>query len=144
MQHPRRSKSLSKGSLNGRSTPAARGASPHVQLDSTDSPTLSRLRVSSESTRTNLATTLAQQPASNGRASNEKSRVKLFGRSSSDHERSEISDPRLQSDDTKSGNSFEIMVYPDSLSLRLCLPGSYFSLPLFHRTRLLYRSSTSS
>ena len=143
MQHPRRSKSLSKGSLNGRSTPAARGASPHVQLDSTDSPTLSRLRVSSESTRTNLATTLAQQPAGNGRASNEKSRVKLFGRSSSDHERSEISDPR-QSDDAKSGNSLEIMVYPDPLPLLVCLPCSYFSLPLFHRTRPLSRNSTSS
>ena len=136
-------------SLSGRGTPTTGrgtpvGQSPQARIDGLESsPTLSRLRISSESPVPNGTASLAQQQGSNGRASSERSRIKLFGRSSSDHERSEISDPR-QSDDAKSGNSLEIMVYPDPLPLPVCLPCSYFSLPLFHRTRPLSRNSTSS
>ncbi|KAJ3520688.1 hypothetical protein NM688_g9126 [Phlebia brevispora] len=103
MQHPRRSKSLSKGSVNGRASPASRAASPIRDMST------GRLRVSSESARPNIASALGQQPAS---GSNEKSRVRLFGRSSSDHERSELPDPRLPADDAQYGNTSEVMVYP--------------------------------
>ncbi|KAF7789453.1 hypothetical protein EIP86_000398 [Pleurotus ostreatoroseus] len=106
MQHPRRSKSLSKSSANGRSSPGSRAASPIRDLSS------SRLRVSSESSRPIL---LSQQPAS---GSNEKSRVRLFGRSSSDHERTELPDPRLAIDDAQNGNFSEVMVYPDDSALQ--------------------------
>lgn len=112
MQHPRRSKSLSKSSMNGRASPALRTASPHADSRESSVTPLSRLGVSSESPQPSVATSLPQQPVSNGRGSNEKSRVKLFGRSSSDHERSEIPDLRQQSDDAKNSNSFELMVYP--------------------------------
>lgn len=77
MQHPRRSKSLSKNSLNGRASPTSQSVS-HAARDS--SPTLSRLGVSSESSGPIVSTALGQQPASNGRSSIEKSRVKLFDR----------------------------------------------------------------
>lgn len=100
MQHPRRSKSLSKTGVNGRVSPASRTASPIRDVTS------SRIRVSSESTR---PSSLSQQPAS---GSNEKSRVRLFGRSSSDHERTELPDPRLAADDAENGNFPEEMVYP--------------------------------
>ncbi len=107
MQHPRRSKSMSKSS-SGRASPASRTASPHGdgRISRESSSTPSRLRVSSESASPSVTTLLAQ-PA-NGRVSYEKSRAKLFGRSSIDQESPE--DIRQHGDDAKSSNSFDLMV----------------------------------
>ncbi|KAI0686484.1 hypothetical protein BC835DRAFT_1420321 [Cytidiella melzeri] len=100
----RRTKSPSKSSLRSIDKSShSRTATPSMDTTTTKDTNFTRPRVSSESVGANAAAAILAQ-FGNNRASQDKSRIKLFGRSSSDQDRSET--PR--SFDEERG-SFELM-----------------------------------
>ncbi|KIP10405.1 hypothetical protein PHLGIDRAFT_115528 [Phlebiopsis gigantea 11061_1 CR5-6] len=111
VQKPRRSKSTSK-SVDSGSFSASRATSPPPEMPSpavrsNASPPPRRMRASSDSAGSFASTVLA---AASTRSSGEKSRRKLFSRDRSSFDQDRSSDiTESVEDDTRTGNSFEMM-----------------------------------